>query len=286
MLWHPARTKKTIVCSEVFKKINQKVKNSHLILIGRKHNNYLKKIKHLINELNLNSHVTVLDFNFDIELFYNSADILFAPAINEGHGRVLIEAMHYNMPIVASKSGGHIEALKDYKNGRLIDYDNEFKMAKISLQFLKNAKKIKPPNLNKSLKKYNSKSHAQNILKIYRELKGAITIIIEGMGAGGTQQVVSNLSNHWIKRNDKVNLITLTKNSKDFFHFSNNLTREHLSIAKPSNNLIQAVYNNIIALIKLRKIIKNSSNEMIVSFLSTTNILVLISIGLKKSYCL
>ena len=275
--------KRQLFAVKVFRKINQKFKNSHLILIGRKNNNYLKKIKNLINELNLNSYITVLDYNLDIGLFYNSADMLFAPAINEGHGRVLIEAIYYNIPLVASKSGGHIEALTDYTNGYLIDPDNEFKMSEKCLQLLNNTNKITLPNLNKSLKQYNSKTHAQNILKIYRELKGTITIIIEGMGAGGTQQVVSNLINHWINRNDEVNLITFTKNSKDFFHFSNKLTRERLNIAKPSNNLIQAIYNNIIALIKLRKIIKKSTNEMIVSFLSTTNIMVLIAtIGLRK----
>ena len=99
--------KRQLFAVKVFRKINQKFKNSHLILIGRKNNNYLKKIKNLINELNLNSYITVLDYNLDIGLFYNSADMLFAPAINEGHGRVLIDVPKTNYK-------NHIQHLESY----------------------------------------------------------------------------------------------------------------------------------------------------------------------------
>jgi glycosyltransferase involved in cell wall biosynthesis len=47
-------------------------------------------------------------------------DIFVLPSLNEGMGRVLVEAMAAALPIVASRVGGIPDLVKDGKNGLLV----------------------------------------------------------------------------------------------------------------------------------------------------------------------
>lgn len=52
------------------------------------------------------------------------ADVLVAPAVNEGHGRALVEAMLLGVPVVAADSGGHAEVITHAANGLLAPPDD------------------------------------------------------------------------------------------------------------------------------------------------------------------
>src|SRR3546814_18022838 len=49
-----------------------------------------------------------------------ACDMLMVPAIDEPFGRTLIEAMLVGTPIVATRSGGNIDALRDGDIGQLV----------------------------------------------------------------------------------------------------------------------------------------------------------------------
>ena len=67
---------------------------------------------------------------------YASADIFVAPSVTakdgdqEGFGLVIIEAMASGVPVVASKSGGIVDIVRDGKNGFLVEEKNSMELAK------------------------------------------------------------------------------------------------------------------------------------------------------------
>jgi glycosyltransferase involved in cell wall biosynthesis len=62
-----------------------------------------------------------------------ACDVLMVPAIEEPFGRTLIEAMLVRTPIVATRSGGNIEALRGGQLGMLVEPENAEALAEAAL---------------------------------------------------------------------------------------------------------------------------------------------------------
>ncbi|MDD3593463.1 MAG: glycosyltransferase family 4 protein [Candidatus Gastranaerophilales bacterium] len=99
-----------------------------LWLLSLKNNNFKAKIIHskykkdvlmkfLLSLFNLGKRVEILDYNVDMDEFYNELDCLVMPSVNEAFGLVLLEAASYFVPTVASSTAGSAELLQDGKNG-------------------------------------------------------------------------------------------------------------------------------------------------------------------------
>ncbi len=268
---------------EVFQKVNLINSNIHLIFIGRHEEEYTSILLNKIEKYNLKNKVTLLNFTFDLNTYYASADLLLAPSINEGHGRTIIEALIHNVPVIATKSGGHIEILKNYHQAPLVGVDNKRQMTEEIVKLINNKKRNKFLNVtNFLLKNHNVLDHTQKIIKNYRRIHGPLAIIIESMGAGGAQQVLSRLINHWCLRGDDLLLITFNK-KKEYFKLSKNLKRVVLNCSIPSKNTVHKIILNLYRVFLIRRAIKENQYKKIISFITTTNILTLISsFGLNK----
>ncbi|MDD1752083.1 MAG: glycosyltransferase family 4 protein [Methanotrichaceae archaeon] len=64
-----------------------------------------------------------------LEELYSQADIFVLPSLWEGFGMVLIEAMSYHLPIVATNAGAIPYLVKDGENGFLVPIKNPEKLA-------------------------------------------------------------------------------------------------------------------------------------------------------------
>jgi glycosyltransferase involved in cell wall biosynthesis len=64
--------------------------------------------------------VTFLGWRNDIPEIIHTLDILVLPSLNEGMGRVLVEAMAAGKPVVASRAGGILDLVKHGHNGFLV----------------------------------------------------------------------------------------------------------------------------------------------------------------------
>lgn len=83
---------------------------------------YFQRIKTLINSSNLNEKIMFHGF-FCVEKlnrFYSLADIFVLPSLWEGFGIVLLEAMQFKLPIIASNVAAIPELVKDGYNGLLV----------------------------------------------------------------------------------------------------------------------------------------------------------------------
>ena len=108
---------------------------------------YKRKLEKLVISLNLQSQVSFEGWVKNPEKFYKTAQIFVLPSFFEGFGNVLVEAMNFNTPCIATlKSGGPSEILGYGKYGLLVK-KNDVQDLKNKIEHnLKNFSKIKKKN--------------------------------------------------------------------------------------------------------------------------------------------
>lgn len=110
-----------------------------------------------------------------------------------------------------------------------------------------------------------------------------ILFIIESLGGGGTQSVVSTLINEWNKKNIKIHLLTFKSKKFDKFFINKSVKRFIMKKNNKFGSLILRFFNNLIFIYNLRMFLKKNNYDFILSFITATNLQVLIaSIGLKN----
>ncbi len=92
--------------------------NVQFLIIGE--GIYKGKIQQWIRELGLDEVVRMPGYYSPIEDIYTVSDILSVPSLMEGLGMVILEAMYFNVPVVASNIGGVPEIIEDQVNGILV----------------------------------------------------------------------------------------------------------------------------------------------------------------------
>ena len=103
------------------------VDDVRLTILGR--GSERARLESLIDELNLADRVQLLDYVSDEELteLYRQCDLLVQPSITdsggdfEGLGMVLLEAMSYQKPVVATKVGGILDIVHHNETGLLVE---------------------------------------------------------------------------------------------------------------------------------------------------------------------
>ncbi len=110
---------------EIAKELIQKHKNIHFLMVGDPYPGYeqiLESINSYICQNNLKSHVEYLGFREDIPEILKASDIFVLPSIlPDSFPTVVLEAMATGLPVVATRSGGVEEMIKDGETGFLID---------------------------------------------------------------------------------------------------------------------------------------------------------------------
>lgn len=110
-----------------------------------------------------------------------------------------------------------------------------------------------------------------------------LLFIIESLGGGGAQNALSKLISEFQNNNLKLTLLTFKSKKYDKFFLNKSVKRIILPKNNEVSSLIFRILNNIGFIFKLRKLLKKSQYEVIFSFITATNLLVIIaSLGLKK----
>jgi glycosyltransferase involved in cell wall biosynthesis len=114
-------------------------KTSFLIIgddLSGREKKYKKKLFSLVEELELQNNVQFIGYRNDIKNLINNIDILIHPAIDEPFGRVLIEAMALEKPVVAYNCGGSAEIILDGETGFLVEPHNFEQLAAKTRQLI------------------------------------------------------------------------------------------------------------------------------------------------------
>jgi len=145
-------------------------------LVGELRGEYVEGIRTAVAELGLDDCVLVMGSVHPVEPILARSAVYVAPAVNEGFGRTLVEAMALGVPVVASNSGGHIEIIDNLETGLLVDADN------VDLFVAAVSRLIEEPELagrlaqaaeKKVHKEFSIERHLEQIKHIYEDLTGA-----------------------------------------------------------------------------------------------------------------
>lgn len=106
---------------------NQNIKLT-IVGDGREKVNFISQVK----SLNLEEYVSFegLQAKENLQDYYNSFDLVVVPSRFEAFGLTAIEAMSYEVPVVASKADGLKEVIEDKVSGILVSNENPEEYAK------------------------------------------------------------------------------------------------------------------------------------------------------------
>ncbi len=156
------------------------VKAAHLVSRKHPHVRFLfagegemrAEIERAVRNLGLESIVTLTGFLRDLESVYRAADIFALSSSEEGLCSSLLDAMHYRLPIVATRAGGIPELVADGANGFIVPVNDHFALADRLCAL------IESPDLRESmaiqsaavLKRNSISQTVEKTLEIYREV--------------------------------------------------------------------------------------------------------------------
>jgi glycosyltransferase involved in cell wall biosynthesis len=129
----------------------------------------------LCKELGLDGIVTFTGFRADAAECLAGCDLLVAPAVDEGHGRTLVEAMTAGVPVIAAASGGHLEIIEPERTGLLVAPDDPQALAQAALTLLADpahARSFAEAARASARASFSVTAHAKAVADVYRSLLG------------------------------------------------------------------------------------------------------------------
>ena len=153
--------------------------NVHFVSIGGdlfgEHQDYIEDLRDLVKEHDLTERFNFIPRQSDAVDAISALDCLVHPAADEPFGRVLIEAMSLEIPVIAVNENGPLEIVTHGYDGLLVKPHAPDELAQAMTSILQNA------DLRESLivngratveEKFHLADHAAQIEAIYRELIG------------------------------------------------------------------------------------------------------------------
>lgn len=113
----------------------------------------------------------------DVGNYLAAFDVFLLPSRHEGLGSILLDALEFGLPIVATRVGGIPEVVEDGSNGILIEYGDLAGMKAALLRLATNPElrlRIRRANLEKA-KLFSPERMAQSYLTIYEQITSGAT---------------------------------------------------------------------------------------------------------------
>jgi glycosyltransferase involved in cell wall biosynthesis len=258
------------------------------LMFGRDAEGLAEEIGQRAEALGIGGALRWLDFRPDIETALAASDLVLAPAVNEGFGRVLVEAALAGTPVVAADSGGHREIVANGEDGVLVPADDPKAMAQAALGLLADpelSRRLAAAAGERARSRYSPQTHARRIAAVYDEVLGRrradAALVIESLGGGGAQHVLAALANRWAMGGRNIAVVTLQGPESDVFRLDPEIRRIAIGGAERSCGLLAALRANLARLCALRRALRDTGAPVAVAFVGGTNVLlVLAALGL------
>lgn len=148
-------------------------KNIRLTIVGD--GAQKEKLKYKVEELNIRDKVFFegLQAKENLEDYYNSFDLVVVPSRFEAFGLTAIEAMSYEVPVVASKADGLKEVIEDKVSGILVSTEEPKEYAKEILILIKDKnlrEKIGRNGRKRVLDNFSFDNFVKMTISLYKQL--------------------------------------------------------------------------------------------------------------------
>ena len=147
-------------------------KNVYLIVVGTGSEKYINELKAYADSIDASNYIKFTGFLDSPNKIVASLDLLVAPSLIDAFGRTIVEAMLQKTPVLAAKSGGHINIISNDINGMLYEptVKGDF-IKKFSIIMDKTSASVLSDNAYQFAKlNFSSEQHLNNILPIYHSL--------------------------------------------------------------------------------------------------------------------
>jgi glycosyltransferase involved in cell wall biosynthesis len=137
----------------------------------------------------ISEQLKLMDFRWPVEPYMAACDVMLVPALDEPFGRTLVEATLVGTPLVAIRSGGHLEFIDDGRSGVLVAPDDVEAMAKGALRLLRDpqtARRMVSQGQKDARQMLGIETHMKQISSVYQEIM-ASDPAAPGTGRGGGQ---------------------------------------------------------------------------------------------------
>ncbi len=166
-----SREKGQRVFMDAFKEIKASASNVKALIIGDGPD--MDSLKKLSFSSGFNGSVKFSGHQADILPFYKAIDLLVIPSFSEGLPNVLLEAMYFDIPVVATSVGGIPEVVVNNHSGKLVNPGDSKAMAREVISILQSKERIASLTKNgKSviLESFLPEGRVKKILSVYSTL--------------------------------------------------------------------------------------------------------------------
>jgi glycosyltransferase involved in cell wall biosynthesis len=165
---------------EAFKELKQRVNNVKLVIVGE--GDLYGELLSAVDENRLSDSVLFTGFQMDVSEILSTFDVAVLPSFFEGMGRVLLEAMAMEKPVVASRVGGIPDLVKHRQNGLLIKPGDVAGLTDALEKVLSDSvlsSKMGKEGRKRIQEQFSSDIMVQSIDRVYRELLTRKGVAIE-----------------------------------------------------------------------------------------------------------
>jgi len=153
--------------------ILEQVPTAMLVMVGE--GRQRKDLETRIRKLGISGQVLMTGFRDDLYDILNAIDLFVLPSLWEGLGMVLLEAMAFKKPVVASRVGGVTDVVDNGVNGLLVPPRDPAALAGAVIELLKEPARrvlMGEQGRNKVQTRFRREHFHREMLALYRELLG------------------------------------------------------------------------------------------------------------------
>jgi len=154
-----------------FREIKKEKEDARLVIVGEGY--LMESLKGVVRQLELSEAVIFTGFLEDVPQIIATFDVAVLPSFFEGMGRVLLEAMAMEKPVVGTLVGGIPDLIEHGANGYLVSPGNERELASAVLKILNDkglAVKMGEAGRKKVTDRFSADTMVRSIEKVYGEL--------------------------------------------------------------------------------------------------------------------
>jgi glycosyltransferase involved in cell wall biosynthesis len=169
-----------ITLIEACKVLKQRFKNVKLVIVGE--GDLYDELLKSVDKNGLSGSVLFTGFQMDVSEVLSTFDVAVLPSFFEGMGRVLLEAMAMEKPVVASRVGGIPDLVKHKVNGLLVKPGDVTELANALEQILSDSEissKMGKEGRKRIQEQFSADIMVQSIDRVYRELLTRKGVAIE-----------------------------------------------------------------------------------------------------------
>ena len=159
---------------EAIKELRKEIQDIRLVIVGE---GYLyNELRNLVHMLGLSDSVLFTGFQMDVSEIIATFDVAVLPSFFEGMGRVLLEAMAMEKPVVASRVGGIPDLVEHGVNGLLVSPGDVLELSNAIKKIVRDKKlalEMSKKGRKRITEQFSADAMVQSIEKVYNECLNA-----------------------------------------------------------------------------------------------------------------